>query len=317
MDREKPFKNVGTHHGRFHADEVMGTSILKKIFDVEVVRTRKSEVLEKLDIVYDVGGGKFDHHDLDKKYRENGIPYASCGLLWKEFGYDVIKSVKPSLSDDDIFTVFKSVDSTLIQGIDAVDNGLKTGEVDIPTMNISSIISGFNPPWDSEMSEDLAFNDAVKFASEILDNTLNQKFSVLSARCTVGKAYMERPRNEVIVLDIYCPWSQALRNLDDRKEVLYVVYPGRDGYTIQTIRKKASTLKARKDLPKSWAGKRDEELGDIIGIDDAVFCHPGRFIAGAKSYESIIKMADIAIAEPRDNFVMRIIDTIKRFLIKD
>ena len=64
----------------------MATAILKQIFDLDIHRTRDLDELEKLDIVYDVGRGEFDHHGVDKVYREDGIPYAASGLIWERFG---------------------------------------------------------------------------------------------------------------------------------------------------------------------------------------------------------------------------------------
>lgn len=37
-------------------------------------------------IMYDIGGGCFDHHQKDRRIRENRIPYAAFGLLWEKFG---------------------------------------------------------------------------------------------------------------------------------------------------------------------------------------------------------------------------------------
>ncbi|MFT5814827.1 MAG: uncharacterized UPF0160 family protein, partial [Psychroserpens sp.] len=53
----------------------------------------------------------------------------------------------------------------------------------------------------------------------------------------------------------------------------------------------------KKSLPKSWAGLADKALQDVTGIDDAMFCHNGLFIAGAQSFESTMKMAAIALQE--------------------
>ncbi|WP_413702399.1 MYG1 family protein [Psychromonas sp. KJ10-10] len=53
----------------------------------------------------------------------------------------------------------------------------------------------------------------------------------------------------------------------------------------------------RKELPKNWAGLEGEALQQITGLDDAIFCHNGLFIAGAKSFESIMKMANMAVVE--------------------
>lgn len=316
----KEFKRVGTHNGRFHADEVMSTSILKELFDIEVVRTRNLEVLKGLDIVYDVGDGEFDHHQLEKEYRENGIPYAACGLIWRHFGRDVVKAMEPTLEQTEVEDVFNHMDEMLISGIDASDNGVKTGSTYIPTMNISSIVAEYNPPWDSGKSEDDAFHDAVSFASSVFENMLKMRISVIRAKSIITDAFNNRKRPEVLILEQSYPWTQALYEIDEKNEVLFVIYPREDQYLIQTVRKNDGTYGDRKRLPESWAGKRDEELNKEIGIKDAVFCHSARFIAGARSLESILKMADMAVAEPEPVKVKEVqfvgfIKAIKKFLM--
>ena len=78
-----------THAGKFHADEVFATILLEKIYD-EINLIRLPEVdginLDKK-FVYDIGGGKFDHHQIGGNgQRNSGIKYAAFGLVWKEFG---------------------------------------------------------------------------------------------------------------------------------------------------------------------------------------------------------------------------------------
>lgn len=314
IDEERKIKKVGTHSGKFHADEVMATAILMEIFDIEVVRTRDEKKLAELDLVYDVGNGEFDHHQVDKKYRESGTPYAACGLIWNKFGRDVIRAWDASLSPQEVDSVFYHVDKVLIEGIDAVDNGLKTGEPIINTMSISNIISGFNPPWDSDKNHDEAFHHAVNFASSVLNNILEQRMSVLRAKEQVVEAFNKRQNPHLLVMDNFCPWGYVLKQVDTKKEVLFVIYPGREGYSISTVRKESGSMEARKDLPKEWAGKRDEELSNTIGVPDAIFCHPARFIAAAKSFESIMKMAEIALAEPPDKFSRRVIWFVRKLV---
>jgi uncharacterized UPF0160 family protein len=62
---------IGTHSECFHCDEVMAISILlrtNEFRDSIIVRTRDKEIIDKLDIVCDVGGEfdaekkRFDHH---------------------------------------------------------------------------------------------------------------------------------------------------------------------------------------------------------------------------------------------------------------
>src|SRR3990167_6932227 len=65
-------KTIGTHSGVFHADDAMGCMLLKEFTNTyrgaSVFRSRDSEVLNKLDIVIDVGGvydhaaARYDHH---------------------------------------------------------------------------------------------------------------------------------------------------------------------------------------------------------------------------------------------------------------
>ncbi|MCX7710575.1 MAG: MYG1 family protein [Clostridia bacterium] len=321
---QKELKRVGTHNGRFHADETMATAILQEIFDIELVRTRDMEVLKTLDLIYDVGDGEFDHHQVDKEYRETGVPYAACGLIWRKFGRDVIRFREPSLEEDAVEYIFQHIDAMLMEGIDASDNGMRTGSVVVPLMNIPSIIAEFNPPWDSEKLEDEAFMDAVKVASALLNNMLNQQLSIIKARKYVFDAYKNRPRPELLVLERSYPWTQALSEIDVENEVLFVIYPRDNQYLIQTIRRNDGMRGDRKKLPEAWAGKRDEELGNVIGIDDAIFCHSARFIAGAGSMESIMKMADIAIAEPEEVIeevreaapVQGFVSALKEFLLK-
>ena len=64
-------KQIGTHDGTFHCDEVLACSLLKMLpeyKDAGIIRSRKPETLEGCDIVVDVGGvydetkHRYDHH---------------------------------------------------------------------------------------------------------------------------------------------------------------------------------------------------------------------------------------------------------------
>ena len=61
--------------------------------------------------VYDVGFGKFDHHQMDfNEKRENGIKYASCGLIWKNFGLNIINK----LNVEDKKAFFDIIDKNIV-----------------------------------------------------------------------------------------------------------------------------------------------------------------------------------------------------------
>ena len=79
--------NFATHSGSMHADEVFATAFLELYFgDIKLLRTTNINPSEHENIlVYDIGRGRFDHHMVDAKTRDNGIKYCSFGLLWQEF----------------------------------------------------------------------------------------------------------------------------------------------------------------------------------------------------------------------------------------
>ena len=86
--------NCITHNGTMHADEVFATAFLDMYLgDVRVFRTTSVPTvgIQEGAFIYDVGRGKFDHHQIDALKRDNGIPYSSIGLLWKEFGRALYK----------------------------------------------------------------------------------------------------------------------------------------------------------------------------------------------------------------------------------
>ena len=49
-------------------------------------------------LVYDIGGGEFDHHQAGGNgQRDNGVKYASCGLIWKSYGKKYLEKCQGGL----------------------------------------------------------------------------------------------------------------------------------------------------------------------------------------------------------------------------
>jgi len=139
--------NCITHSGTMHADEVFATAFLDLYLgDIRVYRTNNIDPLKisRDTLIYDIGRGKFDHHQNDALKREDGITYSSIGLLWKEFGKDFLKKKDYT----NIEEIFNAVDKDLIEGIDADDNGVFP-KIEVPSdykvKTISNIIKLFNP----------------------------------------------------------------------------------------------------------------------------------------------------------------------------
>lgn len=286
-------KTIATHNGNFHADDVFSIAALKNIFpSSKLIRTRDVELIAKADIVVDVGGeydadtDRFDHHQRGGAgERENGIPYSSFGLIWKKYGVEICQGNQD---------VAKAVDSGLVSAIDALDCGHVEGVYD--GVSLSQTISMFNPTWQEDGDFDACFDEAVDFASRVLTRFIASANGGISAKAIVAKAVENAEDPRVIVLEKYTPWKRTVHALSE--EALYVVYPSQTGqWRIQTVPVELGSFDDRKSLPKQWAGLSDKELKEVTGIDDAMFCHNGLFIAGAESFESTMEMAAIALQE--------------------
>ena len=290
-------KTIATHNGNFHADDVFSIAALKNIFpSFKLIRTRDLELIAKADIVIDVGGeydpdaGRFDHHQRGGAgERENGIPYSSFGLIWQKYGLEICQGNQD---------VVNAVDRGLVSTIDAIDCGYAEGIAEGITkgISLSQTIGMFNPTWQEDSHFDTCFDEAVDFASRVLTRFIASANGGISAKAIVAKAIDNAEDPRVIVLEKYTPWKRTVHALSE--EALYMIYPSQSGeWRIQTVPAEPGSFENRKSLPKQWAGLSDNALKEVTGIDDAMFCHNGLFIAGAESFESTMKMASIALKE--------------------
>jgi uncharacterized UPF0160 family protein len=103
-----------THPGVFHADDVCAAALLRLVdpgFPIE--RRNPAPEGEPDDtLVFDQGGGKFDHHQREAEVRDNGVPYSSFGLVWRELG----ERISGSKEAADVF------DKAVVQSVDSHDN---------------------------------------------------------------------------------------------------------------------------------------------------------------------------------------------------
>lgn len=284
-------KTIVTHNGNFHADDVFSVAALKCIFPTfNLIRTRDDEVISQADIVLDVGGvydpeiGRFDHHQRGGAgTREDGTPYSSFGLIWKQYGVQICQGNE---------ALAASVDAGLVSTIDAIDCGHVQGVSS--GISLSHTISMFNPTWQEEGDFDACFNEAVEFAFRVLARFIASANGGLSAKEIVAKAIENADDPRIIVLQKYTPWKRTVHALSEA--ALFVIYPSQTGqWRIQTVPAELGSFEDRKSLPKAWAGLNGEALQEVTGIEDAMFCHNGLFIAGSESFESTMKMAVLAV----------------------
>lgn len=296
---------IATHDGPFHTDDVACVSALQLICDYGVIRTRDPKKLEQANILVDVGGeydpsnDLFDHHQKGGAgARENGVSYASFGLVWKKYGSYICKEVLGEEYKIDFDQVAKLVDETLVQGIDARDNGVKThiGINNANVYSISDIISAFNPNWFAIPSFDGPFFQAVEFFKVILVNEIRSQAGKVLAENEVLDILKSQPESKVLIFPKYVPWANLVPI--HAKQALYVVFPDPTGsWRVQAvpvgIGKESFDLKA--PLPDNWRGKTQKELSVLTNCQEVIFCHNAGFIMGAKTYESALYCANLAV----------------------
>lgn len=302
-----------THGGTFHLDECMTTAILSYLIPgngpLTVFRENGNRDIPDFpgQIVYDVGGGKFDHHQKGGNgARENGIPYAACGLIWKEFGMLLCEH------SEDPEMVFTTVDRELIQPIDAHDcgyrNPLPEGFTPTPVFSLSAAIASFNPTWEVNepaLASAAIFPKAVYFARQIFYNVLMRARSKAKAKKIVYDNILES-QDGIMRLARYVPWEQMIfvpetapEELKKKAaEILYVVYPGnRGGFQFRAVPKAPGSFEQRNNLPEAWRGLKGDALRKVTGVQTATFVHPAGFIGGAEDSIDCLQLAMMAIEQ--------------------
>lgn len=292
-------KKVVTHNGKFHSDEVFACATLMIYFDgdVEITRTRDKEIIKEADIVVDVGRAYdpskmlFDHHQKEGAgVRDNGIPYASFGLVWKEFGEKVCGSKEVS----------KIIEDKLVQSIDAGDNGVSATKdlfEDVKTYKIGDLVSSFLPTWKESIDDlDDRFQEVLDLIIKILKREIQKAKDYIESEKIVEEALQKSEDKRLIILDQYCSFHKVLRRFE---EPLMVVYPISFNSTwgAEGILSEDEGYDRRLYFPEEWAGKEEEVLEKASGVSGAVFCHRNLFLAINKTKEGAIAMAEAAILE--------------------
>ncbi len=275
-----------THNGTFHADEVFSTIILMGVVDKDIIYISRSSDIPNNEktIVYDVGLGKFDHHqEGGNGMRDNGIKYASCGLVWREFGRTYLENV--GITNVDM--AWNMVENAIVQDIDSGDNGQADKEklYDFEAYGVADFVDLFNSNWNEEDRQNDFFIDVVYYMKVLFEKLITRINSKIEAKEIIERS-IENSTDQVIVLDKYLPWKDLVLESENpkSKDLLYIIFPSnRGGYSIYAIPNKKGSFDVRKEFPKEWAGLRDEELQKVTGVETARFCHNGRFICTTES----------------------------------
>lgn len=265
-------KEAITHDGRFHADDVFGAALLLIVNrNIKIKRTRMVPD-DFTGIVFDVGRGLFDHHQKNKRVREDGTPYAAFGLLFEKIGPNIMNP------EDAI-----NFDENFIKDMDLSDN---TGSIN----EMSNIISSMNPFWDEkDIDMDLCFEEAVQFATKILDRKIKEYASRRKA-FSIVKEQIKKSEEGILELNEGMPWRTAVLE----SEINFVIIPRKgddgiiDSYTVQPVLNKnnKNSHDYKIPFPVEWEGLENEELEEKSEIKGLIFCHSSGFMCVCDSYEA-------------------------------
>uniref|UniRef100_A0A0A9X3A9 UPF0160 protein MYG1, mitochondrial n=1 Tax=Lygus hesperus TaxID=30085 RepID=A0A0A9X3A9_LYGHE len=317
----KTLETIGTHDGTFHCDEVLGCAMLKLLFpNAKIVRSRKEEVLDKCDIVIDVGGVydlekyRFDHHQRGFEETASSllpgkpwnIKLSSAGLVYCHFGKDILRCVVNLEDDKNLDKVFDKVYENFVQEVDGIDNGIpmccETMKYSVST-NLSARVAHLNKGWNQkEFDETKAFEQAMAMVcEEFKERVRYYAENWLPARCIVESAIEKRfetdKSGEIIEIDQFCPWKAHYFDLeaemDLKPTVKYAIFNGGDSWRVQAVPLDEKSFILRIPLLKEWQGLRESQIKDV---DGAIFVHGTGFIGGNKTRDGALLMARKSLA---------------------
>lgn len=286
-------KTVVTHSGSFHPDDVFAVATLQLKFGAEnisVVRSRDEVDIAEADYVVDVGHvydpatGRFDHHQNGAPIRDNGIPYAAFGLVWKEFGEQIAGSVE----------VAKVIDEQIGLAIDAPDNGISLydlTDVNIQPVLLFHVLHSFKPPWGSDKNIDDSFLEAVDFTRSFLERTIVRARAEEKMKEVINQVYESAEDTSVLIFDEKINTHALIAYPDVKVAVCPTGNSDEGKWKAIVIPKAHGTFENRAYFPQSWAGLHGQELVDVCKIKDASFCHKGKFYFVASSKEGAVAAA--------------------------
>jgi uncharacterized UPF0160 family protein len=290
-------QTVVTHSGSFDPDDVLAVATVRIYLgteNVEVIRSRVPEIIEKADWVLDVGGvfdpatNRYDHHQNDVPWRDNGTPYSAFGLVWRAHGADICGSVE----------VAAEIEDRLVLAIDAADNHINVcvaPNLEVLPFEFFDVVDSFKPIWGTEETFDSQFLKVVDFAQELLTRLINQTNARMTMRQMIHTTYQQADDKTVLIFEEPIARHSLVGMHGVRVVVSKVHSTDVDRWMAATVPAAARGFENQAEFPEAWAGLVDDELVAVSGISGALFCHKARYVFVANTKEAAIQAAWAAI----------------------
>lgn len=281
---------VYTHSGKeFHADEVFAIALLdlyrvhlnnkaRKTLYLPFKIIRDRNIKDKRNVLkIDVDESVFDHHfpKSEAAFRENGIQYASAGLMWAVLGREFIEE-----------EFVCSMDEVIFQSIDGADNGQ---DVD---SQYSEMIASFVPNWNESLNLEKQMALAIEFAKTIIVRKIAFFNAISESREAVRKAYDDAEDKRIVILPQSMNWQGVLVPT----EAKYVIWKSDDTFCCQAVPVEVASFELKVPFYQEWRGLRNEEIRKISGLN-LVFCHSTGFYLVSNTLEDAVKACLISLEE--------------------
>ncbi len=285
---------IVTHSGNYHADDIFAVAVLLFVYpNSEVIRSRDEQIISSADIVVDVGSiydptkMRFDHHQIGGALtRENTIPYASFGLVWKEYGEKLAGSKE----------VADEIEQKLILPIDATDNAVSVSVPVFDNINeytIGDFFSSFKTIKDTEPELQTTFMNMVALAQGVLTREINKSKVHAEERKIVEKVYSETQDKRIIDLTSFnIGFSSYGKVLVKHNEPIYVIHPHDVRFAVRALPLDMNTFENKKPFPESWRGKTGTEFEEASGVKGSFFAHKSGYLVVAVTKEAAIELAN-------------------------
>ena len=313
---------IGIHDGTFHCDEVLACVLLKMLpeyQDAEIVRTRDPKILDKCDIVVDVGGvydheaRRYDHHqtsfsltmgDITGGKIQSNTQLSSAGLVYWHYHRGIFKSLLPTGPEGKVYSnkqlqdAFEFLYRQFVREIDDIDNG--GGQTTRIQTSISARAALLKPLWDDpDQDMDKAFLKAFDLVKNELLGYIPKLHSMLRAREALKETILDRfnyhPSGSVVWFEIgkWIDWKvnlfHALKDLGvEFRNILFIVDCDEDKVSLTCTKQ----CPPDKMFPTEWRGLMDGDLERASGIEGMKFVHKNGHLAVGKNKETTIKMID-------------------------
>lgn len=258
-------KTIYTHGGVFHADETFCVALIRALNpNAKVERVFKApETTSENEVIIDIGGGQYDHHQEKAACRADGGKRAAVGLVWEEVKNLLFKTEETK----DRF------ERSYIVPVEIQDNG---GGVN----PLSLMIGAMNPTWDEAPSKGGEyFEKAVEVFSALIKREQEREAAELKGESIVEDALaaMRKEGKKFAVLEQFAPWQNIL----PQTETMFVVFPSnRGGWNLQCVPVAPNSRETKQPIPPM------EEM------EGCTFRHPAGFLASFSTREETAEAAE-------------------------